>query len=570
MSETLAASLPPTDLETELAALEVARVAALAKVEKLQNVSGGGIDELSDEFIDSVVRHTIDKLRQELVVFGRIDDDHPWRIGLYGIDSAGEQLVVDWRARFAEGFYQATLDNPHGLRARVSYVGCIDDLMVEDFVEGGVSGSSPLMAELSRGRGAEMRTAVATLQSDQDRLVRLDPEAHLVLRGGPGTGKTVVGLHRAAWLVYNDRRMTSDTLLIIGPSDKFLRFVSSVLPTLGEHRIVQTTFDRHLGPSSEAGSDPRWLEVLDSFEASLPAPTTIRSGGRWIPEEEVAELVGRIVALATPWRERRKIFLARVANRLEIPAAEAQRVAGSVFPAMSATAAWKKICSRATLVALNTPPDLVERWMATKFDGGLQDEVKSRFEGINSRYAHVIVDEAQDLTLFQLRAVLRRAAGVTLVGDDAQRSVAGGLGLRAIAEQLNVPLEQMRTAYRMSAEIAVWLNGWASEFGIDAVELLGIRPTGREVRVVDDPGQAHQKASTRWGNVALITAEDVWIHKGVEYDAVVVDARQMTPAEVYLAASRAAHELLVHGIEHTTSSFEAANTHDVANTQGEL
>src|SRR6187401_2474498 len=109
---------------------------------------------------------------------------------------------------------------------------------------GCVSGTSPLLAELSRDRGFTMRAAVSTLQSEQDSLVRLDPRARLVLRGGPGTGKTVVGLHRAAWLVYNDQRLTADRILVLGPSDRFLRFVSAVLPTLGEARIHQTTLDR--------------------------------------------------------------------------------------------------------------------------------------------------------------------------------------------------------------------------------------------------------------------------------------------------------------------------------------
>ena len=132
-----------------------------------------------------------------------------------------------------------------------------------------------------------MRTAVATLQSEQDELVRLDPNAKLVLRGGPGTGKTVVALHRAAWLVYNDTRLTAGRILVIGPSDKFLRFVAAVLPTLGEARITQTTFDRLLGPSCAAGSDERWLEVLDRFEDGCPAraaearvAAVSRGGGR--------------------------------------------------------------------------------------------------------------------------------------------------------------------------------------------------------------------------------------------------------------------------------------------------
>ncbi len=99
-----------------------------------------------------------------------------------------------------------------------------------------------------------------------------------MLRGGPGTGKTVVGLHRAAWLVYNDTRLTAGRILVIGPSDRFLRFVSAVLPTLGEARIVQTTFDRLLGPSTEAGSDERWLDLLDRFEEGLYAPAGLKVG----------------------------------------------------------------------------------------------------------------------------------------------------------------------------------------------------------------------------------------------------------------------------------------------------
>ncbi len=186
------------ELEGELAALERARQAVEDKLAKLAGISGGGADAVADEYIDAVVAGTIDKLQHELVVFGRIDDEHVWRVGLYGIDSGGEQLVIDWRARFAEAFYQAGFDDPHDLVRRVSYVGSIDDLLIEEFVTGEVSGSSPLMAELSRSRGASMKAAVATLQSEQDRLVRLDPTARLVLRGGPGTGKTVVGLHRAA------------------------------------------------------------------------------------------------------------------------------------------------------------------------------------------------------------------------------------------------------------------------------------------------------------------------------------------------------------------------------------
>jgi DNA helicase IV len=140
---------------------------------------------------------------------------------------------------------------------------------------------------------------------------------------------------------------------------------------------------------------------------------------------------------------------------------------------------------------------------------------------------------------------MRRSDGFTLVGDDAQRSNPSGIGLERAAALLETPLEEMRTAYRMSAEIADWLNDHARASAIDAVDLVGIRPTGRPVRTATDVDATAAELREQWPNVAVITAGEVWDHKGVEYDAVVVDRAGMTPAEVYLAASRAAHELVV-------------------------
>ena len=543
------AAPPAVDLALERAALARARDAVDAKLERLGGLRLEGADALSEEYLSAVVRGAVDQLQQELVVFGRIDDEHVWRVGLYGIDEGGEQLVIDWRARFAESFYQATFDDRRGLDRRVSYVGHIDDLLVEDFVDGTVSGSSPLMAELSRSRGDAMRAAVATLQSDQDRLVRLDPTARLVLRGGPGTGKTVVGLHRAAWLVYNDRRITADRILVVGPSDRFLRFVAAVLPTLGEARVAQTTFERLLGPAGEAGGDERWIDLLDRFEDRLFQPGEILVGHRRVADDDVAALMGRLRHRDLSWRERRRIFVETLANRLDRPKGEVSQAAAQVWPRTSATQALRRLRNRRFLVELGADDDLVDGWLAGPEDGALTDEVRSRFDGVRARYAHVIVDEAQDLTLLQLRAVQRRADGLTLVGDDAQRRGRHGIGLRRAASLLGVDLEQMDTAYRMSAEIAEWLNGWAAAHGIDAVPLVGIRPTGVEVRTAPDVALARSALDQRWSNVATITAEDVWVHKGIEYDGVVVDGTAMSAAEVYLAASRAAHELLLVGVQ---------------------
>lgn len=544
------------DLDEERAALDRARAAIDANLSKMihrpKTQAGVVFAEYTDPYIqegiDSVLEGTIQTLQRDLVVFGRIDDDRPWRVGLYGVDDNGDQIVIDWRARFAEKFYRATFDEPLELARRVTYVGHIDDLFVEDFTTGEVAGSSPLLTELSKHKGSTMRAAVATLQSEQDRLVRLDPRDRLVLRGGPGTGKTVVGLHRAAWIVYNDRRITSDRILVLGPSERYLRFVATVLPTLGESYVKQTTFDTLLGPSCAAGGDERWLDLLDAIEASMLRPADVTVGRKTVPAERVAELVEQFAGRTIPWRDRRSRFVAAMAKELVDPRTletpsyrDVAEAIKPVWPSCTMKQAWAKVRNRKVLHAVGAPQDLIDAWLAEDGDGALHDEVRYRFDGVPSRYSHVIVDEAQDLSLLQLRAVIRRSDGFTLVGDDAQRSTPWGIGLERAAQLLDTETVELRTAYRMSAEIAEWLNEWAAANGIDAVELLGIRPTGMPVST----GGTEATLRETWPNVAVIRAGEVWDHKGVEYDAVLVETDGMTPHEVYLAASRAAHELVV-------------------------
>ena len=159
--------------------------------------------------------------------------------------------------------------------------------------------------------------------------------------------------------------------------------------------------------------------------------------------------------------------------------------------------------------------------------------MRARFEGVPATYGHVIVDEAQDLTLLQLRAVQRRSTGLSLVGDDAQRSRPHALGLRRAADQLEVDAVEMTTAYRMSAEIADWLNAHAPATGHRrraswSASAPPAAPSARCAR--RRAGAVRRRAgASRWPNVATITSEDTWGHKGVEYDAVVVDAAGMDP-----------------------------------------
>jgi hypothetical protein len=294
------------------------------------------------------------------------------------------------------------------------------------------------------------------------------------------------------------------------------------------------------------GSDERWPGILDDLERSLLLPADVKIGWTVIPADAIAEIVERCWASPLPWRDRRRSFVASVARLVE--GSETRDVSAAVrpvWPVVTLRQAWAKVRNKRTLAAIGVDPELVRAWMAVDDDGPLYDEVRARFEGTPARYSHVIVDEAQDLSLLQLRAVLRRGEGFTLVGDDAQRSNPAGVGLVRAAALLDAPIEELRTAYRMSAEIADWLNAHAHRHQIDAVELLGIRPTGVPVRTGVAVEAETERFKGRWATVAVIGADDVWDHKGVEYDAVVVDARSMSPSEVYLAASRAAHELAI-------------------------
>lgn len=196
--------------------------------------------------------------QHEGLVFGRLDLDHgagePGTgerevryVGRLGVrDDDYEPLVVDWRAPAAAPFYRATPVDPQGvLRRRVlrcrgeQVVGVEDDLMVaaapEDLV---VVGDGALMAALTRSRGERMRDIVATIQQHQDEAIRAPARGVTEITGGPGTGKTVVALHRAAYLLYSDRRRyEAGGVLVVGPSAAYTAYIERVLPSLGEDTV---------------------------------------------------------------------------------------------------------------------------------------------------------------------------------------------------------------------------------------------------------------------------------------------------------------------------------------------
>ena len=187
----------------------------------------------------------------EGLVFGRLDhtDGEIRYIGRIGVrDADYEPLVIDWRARAAEPFYRATASDPMDvvrrrvLRCRNDIViGIEDDLLDDnhgrdDLV---IIGEGALMAALKRARGAHMRDIVATIQAEQDQAIRAEASGVTVISGGPGTGKTVVALHRAAYLLYsNRRRFERGGILVIGPSGLFMDYIERVLPSLGEDSVT--------------------------------------------------------------------------------------------------------------------------------------------------------------------------------------------------------------------------------------------------------------------------------------------------------------------------------------------
>ena len=201
--------------------------------------------------------------------FGRIDEraGERWYIGRRHVeDGDGAPVVVDWRAEVATPFYRATLADPFGLRLRRRFIFSgreLHDVFDEDFDDpdslvgtGGVP--DPLLAELGRARTGQMRDIVATIQGEQDTIIRAPLERCLVVQGGPGTGKTAVGLHRAAFLLYEHRALLSrEGVLVVGPNPVFLRYISQVLPSLGETTATQMTVDQLLSLRFRVrGEDP--------------------------------------------------------------------------------------------------------------------------------------------------------------------------------------------------------------------------------------------------------------------------------------------------------------------------
>jgi DNA helicase IV len=257
------------------------------------------------------------------LVFGRIDraDGTALRIGRLGLHTDEEDLplLVDWRANAARPFYEATPVHPMSLRRRRHLrlkertVVAVSDEVLDGSAPtaADVVGDGPLLEALSARRTGRMRAAVATLQAEQDRIVRSAHRGVSVVQGGPGTGKTVVALHRAAYVLYAFPRAAEHGVLVVGPNARFLEYISQVLPSLGENDVVLATCQELAGvlPDTAEPLDVARLkggsamaDALVSLVRRHQAPGggfTVRVGHEWVrlPDEVVA--AARDAALAT-------------------------------------------------------------------------------------------------------------------------------------------------------------------------------------------------------------------------------------------------------------------------------
>ena len=500
-------------------------------IERLERVDPQGTaDEITAEYVEMTVAEALVDLRSPGAgdFFGRIDvaaDDRPkagaserWYLGRRHIEDAEhDPVVVDWRAPVAAPFYRATGADPLGVTLRRRFT--VDDGAITAYfdehlddpdaadVASGIP--DPVLAEISAERTGAMREIVATIQAEQDLVIRAPIDQVLVVQGGPGTGKTAVALHRAAYLMFEHRRRLSrDGVLVVGPNRAFLDYIANVLPSLGERSVRQCTVADLCVPKVEiSGVDDAATaarkgsgRLLDELEAAaldvVSAPqdeVVVPIGARRLvfPAAEIAEWLERAADAVIPVNQRRQRLRA-------IAGQELLRRTGR-DDAWSDAAPLRQALDRAW--PTQQPRRLVDRFLAARFDarGGrrrawtvadqlLVDEANSILNGPPLTYGHVVVDEAQDHSAVALRVIGRRSPrrSMTLVGDVAQSTapggqerwtdvfdaiVAGGLAAGDVAV--------LSIGYRVPEPVLAEANRLLPLTGVDATPSRSVRTAGR-------------------------------------------------------------------------------------------
>jgi DNA helicase IV len=512
------AAAPFPELVDEQARLEFARASRDRMIDRLEAVDPqAAADEITAEYVEVTVAEALDSLRSPGAgeFFGRIDEPvasgviERWYIGRRHIeDDQHDPVVVDWRAPVSAPFYRATGADPLGVALRRRFTLADGELVayldehLDDPDEGEVAGGipDPVLAEIGAARTGAMREIVATIQAEQDVVIRSPIDGALVVQGGPGTGKTAVALHRAAYLLFEHRRrLARDGVLVVGPNRAFLDYIANVLPSLGERSVRQCTALDLCVPKVPitAVDDPataRWkgaADRLDELAAAARAAITPPDGDVAVPigartvvftRDEVAGWLDAAVDGTTPMNQRRE--------RLRVLAQrELQRRTGS-DDAWRQAAPLKAVLSKAwptqravRLVDRYLPGPRGRRRAWTAADQFLVDEATTLLDGTPFTYGHVVVDEAQDHSAVALRVIGRRtrAGSCTLVGDVAQSTAPAGqerwdevfahLGAAGSIAELTI-------GYRVPAPILDVANRLLPRTGVDATASRSVRHEG--------------------------------------------------------------------------------------------
>ncbi len=392
-------------------------------------------------------------------------------------DAAGDPMVIDWRAPVSQPFYRASRTDPLDVerRRRFGYTGgeltAYEDEHLTDPAEAD-SASALLAAEIEKPRVGPMRDIVATIQPEQDEIVRADVTGTICVQGAPGTGKTAVGLHRVAYLLYAHReRLARTGTLVVGPNDAFLSYIEQVLPALGELAVGQATVQQLVAhveiraedepEAARLKGDARMAEVLRrAVRAGITLPAepcvVVRGSRRWrVPVHELTAIVEELKARAIRYGAAREALPQRIAHTVLLKMEQGgeapdDRVQDAVArnPQVKAMvkACWPPVdpaklvhrllsepeflaeCAEGVLtpkeqsaVLRAKPGRSVRTAPWTPADAVLVDEATDLVQRTAS-LGHVVLDEAQDLSPMQYRAVGRRCStgSATILGDLAQ------------------------------------------------------------------------------------------------------------------------------------------------------
>ncbi|MEV4760777.1 AAA family ATPase [Micromonospora sp. NPDC049559] len=503
-------------------------------------------------------------------------------------EAAGEPVVIDWRAPVARAFYQASRDHPQGVRVRRRYgwatrtdrpaelTGFEDEPLVgpgsgTGTGAGAGAGDGPVpsrlvAAEIGRPRIGPMRDIVATIQPEQDRLVRADLDESICVQGAPGTGKTAVGLHRAAYLLYTHRqRLRRAGVLVVGPNPAFLRYISAVLPALGEVDVRQSTLEGLIGgypvravesPAAAAVKhDARMATVLyRALYARVgepDEPLVVPDGSaRWqVSAAALRRLVEEVLGAGLPYLLGRERLRARVTALLQRQAETRESPGAAWVRRMSHSRPVRDLLDRVWPAV--RPAELVAsllgdpRVRADAADGLLTDAEQAAIAwprprtpksaawttadlvlldeaaGLLDRpegFGHIVLDEAQDLSPMECRVIARRAAhgSLTVLGDLAQATTVWAA--RNWSEQLvrlgkpDATITALTTGFRLPAPVVEVANRLLPLLAVDVPAARSLRTDGR-LRVSRTPDPvAHAVAAARAaldqpGSIAVICAD---------------------------------------------------------------